>query len=238
MSTAFGHIPIVNDGLVFFVDTYNNKSYVSGDTTTNDLVNDLQCSLSNGVGFNDKSWTFDGVDDYIDTDSLLPVIQNDTQGTIEAWVKMNDASASNITTIFGIGDANVDTYINYRVQSNGTLVGVCRFQSTVQWSLVSNSSSFNDNEWVHVVITQNAITPKMYINGELVSSPSVTLDTTRWIGDFPLLDTIRIGCTRANIGGPNVWFWDGDISNVKYYNRPLSAEEIKQNYNALKWRFK
>ena len=38
MSTAFGHIPIVNDGLGFYVDAYSEKSYVSGDTTTNDLV--------------------------------------------------------------------------------------------------------------------------------------------------------------------------------------------------------
>jgi len=78
MSTAFGHIPIVNDGLVFYVDAYNNKSYISGDTTTNDLVNDIQCSLINGVGFNDKSWTFDGVDDFIDGGDMFNFNRFDT----------------------------------------------------------------------------------------------------------------------------------------------------------------
>jgi len=61
-------IPIVNDGLAFSIDAYNRKSYVSGDTLTYDLsYNDVSYgTLINGVGFNNNTWTFDGVNDYID----------------------------------------------------------------------------------------------------------------------------------------------------------------------------
>jgi hypothetical protein len=32
-------------------------------------------------------------------------------------------------------------------------------------------------------------------------------------------------------------YFNGNISNVKIYNRALTSEEVKQNYNALKSRY-
>ena len=65
---------IVKDGLVFYVDAANPKSYVSGDTTCTDLVGGNVGSLQNGVGFsveNNGTWSFDGSDDYINITSAL-----------------------------------------------------------------------------------------------------------------------------------------------------------------------
>jgi hypothetical protein len=33
------------------------------------------------------------------------------------------------------------------------------------------------------------------------------------------------------------WYYDGRISNIQIYNKALSAQEVQQNYNALKSRF-
>ena len=44
---------------------------------------------------------------------------------------------------------------------------------------------------------------------------------------------IRIGSNERTSGE----FWDGDIGNIFWYNRALTASEIQSNYNAVKGRF-
>jgi len=44
--------------------------------------------------------------------------------------------------------------------------------------------------------------------------------------------TVSLGRT-----GSSVYYLDGNIYNVKIYDRVLSSEEILQNYNAQKSRF-
>jgi hypothetical protein len=78
---------IVTDGLVFYVDAANPSSYISGDTTTNDLILDNNGTLTNGVGFsteNNGSWTFDGTDDYVNIGTTLG--NSFTSITVSAWV--------------------------------------------------------------------------------------------------------------------------------------------------------
>jgi hypothetical protein len=58
---------IVTDGLAFYLDAANTKSYVSGSTTWTDIANLTNGTLTNGPTFNSAnggSIVFDGVDDY------------------------------------------------------------------------------------------------------------------------------------------------------------------------------
>jgi hypothetical protein len=91
-------------------------------------------------------------------------------------------------------------------------------------------TSVATNAWIHYVATnyKNAAagtyTPKLYINGTLVSTGT--------------------GSTagQATSVGPDSPFtigynWNGKISCVRMYSRDLSLGEIQQNYNATKSRF-
>ena len=60
---------------------------------------------------------------------------------------------------------------------------------------------------------------KSYVSGS-TSVSDLTINTT--------------GGTLVNGGASR---WNGQISNVKIYNRALSSDEILQNYNATKYRF-
>ena len=86
-------LPIVTDGLIFSVDPYNRKSYVSGGTITYDLVNS---TLSGGTLLNtptyDVSWTFNGTNQYIDFGDVLDMGTSDY--TIEAWININGLTAN------------------------------------------------------------------------------------------------------------------------------------------------
>ena len=69
------------------------------------------------------------------------------------------------------------------------------------------------------------MTIKLYINGNFISNSigSVTGDTK--------IDTIGDKSNGSHDGGSTPWI--GLISNVKVYDRELSSQEVKQNFNAL-----
>ena len=69
----------------------------------------------------------------------------------------------------------------------------------------------------------------MYINGENVSG------ATEWGTTVNIIDSnFRIGLCDTHS-----WFrrWQGYINCISVYNRVLTPDEIKNSYNATKWRF-
>ena len=83
----------------------------------------------------------------------------------------------------------------------------------------------------HFACIRDPSTDKIYpyLNG--VNGYSATDNST---GAFSAYDKISIG--NDNYGGGRYW-WSGDIANIQFYNRALSATEVLHNYNALKSRF-
>ena len=75
------------------MDVANSKSYISGSTTTNDLISNIDGTLENGVGYdtdNLGSFVFDGVDDYIDIGNITtgnPLMLNGSELTLCVFVK-------------------------------------------------------------------------------------------------------------------------------------------------------
>ena len=65
--------------------------------------------------------------------------------------------------------------------------------------------------------------PEVSLNIDKVLTDSGKTDRT--------LNVDQINAVQNNYG------MDGNISNMQIYNRALSAQEVKQNYNALKGRF-
>jgi len=220
----------------------------SGSTSIIDSLNSLTeqervpktIDLINGVGFDGKSWTFDGIDDYVDGTPLLPLIQNNTQGTIEVWVKTNDSTPTDfIKPIMSFSDTSASQTILIGLLNNGKLRGYTKNTAqNIIWSLTTTNKVFNDNEWINLVLSQDDGEPKLYVDGEYISQGFDSfIDKSFWINNIPEIDNVRIGCQNSS-GTGNIRLWDGDISNVKYYNIPLTAEEVKQNYKALKYRYK
>jgi hypothetical protein len=224
--------PIVTDGLVFSIDAYNTKSYVSGDTTTYDLtINGNNGSLTN-VTFTDKYWGFNGLAGVSGSiiDVGQPSILDNTSRTISAWFY----PTSNNRAIYTRGDSrgnsatrDIDIYGN-----SSLLVSMAtNTASSTNFSLNTPFPTFN--QWHEVTTTWDGTTSvdsaKLYLNGILVDSATPLAVTqherfNHYIGGY-------------DGAGPGNYNWDGDISIFKIYNRPLTADEVLQNYNALKYRF-
>jgi hypothetical protein len=228
---------IVTDGLVLALDAANTKSYPGSGTTWTDLSgNGNNGTLVNGVGYNSGnsgSLVFDGVDD---------VVNGTIQGSIftgsftqSAWIYKlnanqiwqgvftNSSPATNNTYLMTFGNGSVDAPYNS--------VGVNRVG-------VSPAGVFLDigthiNKWLYITITKTGSTLNIYCykDGSLLQ----TSGTITWNGgNFSTTNNYQIG--RHWAGGSIVPL-QGNISQVSLYNRALTEQEIKQNFNSSRHRY-
>lgn len=88
MATSYTFKPIVTDGLLFYLDACNTKSYIGSGTSSYDIKNNQLGELKNGVSFSNGIFTFDGVNDYIDFGtSLAQTMSGYDKFTVSIWVK-------------------------------------------------------------------------------------------------------------------------------------------------------
>ena len=214
--------PIITDGLVFAIDAGNLGSYENGDTTIHSLVDSINGTLTNGVGFdsnNNGSLDFDGVDDYI---ALTSTITNSIY-TLNFWYKMgvNDGSYGYFTGVTGgkglaISEGGTAVGLSYGnfYYFNGGAVKMT--QSTLLTTGVWNNIS--------AVIDTSAGNIKIYLNGSIITNQSVSSMSTS------VSEIGRYVPTNSN-------FLNGNMASFKIYNKELSAAEVLQNYNATRARY-
>ena len=147
-------------------------------------------------------------------------------GTLSAWVNL-DSVLEIHGAIMQYGSAG-DTLLL------GIMVGTLATLYMVGWLAdVKSDGTMPTGEWNHLTITYDGEFARMYINGEL--------DTTRepglkWGNQPKKLNTI-VGTTGGTIGCPfnkneaEESFSFGFIDEVSVYDRTLSADEVKQNYD-------
>jgi len=231
---AFHYSPkIVTDGLVFYVDAANPKSFVDGNTAWNDLSRSGNNGiLTNGPTFdsgNGGSIVFDGINDYVSTSNNLDIIGN-SKRTIEIW--FYPTSSPSRQTLLSYGGSG--TGQRFEIDYNGVAGGPNNIYF-VGWNRDRyTTSTLSLNTWSQVLITYNGggVSSvdgiKIYYNGviqPLLGGTDIPLNTTNSI------------CFLGYDGISNRLPYDGNISNVKIYNRALTDSEVLQNYNALKSRF-
>ena len=215
---------IVTDGLVFAVDAANLRSWTGPDSSTvNNLVGTSTGTIFNdtsGSYGDDKSFAFDGVDDNINCGSATTY----NKFTLSAWVNKN-SSAPNYAGIFGTRNGSAVAFPYLLSLDNSNKI---RLIADGTFNILSDNAINNDT-WYHVVGTGDGTDLKMYINGQLQTA------TTSY--STPLLTTTNDLMIGAQWDTDTQYEWSGEISNVKLYDKGLSASEVKQNYNALKGRF-
>ena len=209
---------IVSDGLVFYIDAANTRSYSGSGTSSNSLVGGIGATLVNGVGFtssNNGAFTFDGSNDYINFGNSSAVQQS--SGTLSAWAKASSPGGGYRGIIAKQGAYGL-------FYTDNVLVAY-------DWAAdAPRSTGLNiaDNTWKNVVLTyQSGVSngTRIYING--VSVLTTTITVLNQTGNL-------FGGAEANAGQ----YAACQISLFNMYNRALSATEILQNYNATKGRYR
>ena len=216
---VFAGPEIVNDVLVLHLDAANPRSYPGSGTIWTDLSgNGNNGTLVNGVGYNNAnngSMVFDGVNDYVNIGQPPSLSNIGSNFSIQCYVKWN-----------GVGNSWQGIVTKGRNTSNwyGLWVNNSQFAFGV---LGGNffSNTISANTWYYACITNGNLGRRIYINGlQSASNPTQ-------INFDPVADLV-VGFAQNTAE----WF-NGNISQVSIYNRALSQQEVRQNFEATRSRY-
>ena len=191
----------------------------SGTSATDSSTNGNTGTLTNG-----PTWTtgqiggavdFDGNNDYI------TVPDNDlydvgTTATYSAWV--NPAAIGSGMYIFEKTQAGAEDKSLY-VTSAGKAGFYLYNVSDWHDAGIESATTLSAGTWYHIVGTYDGVRARLYVNGVLENSRAVTGNVADSIGAFVI---------GSRNGVSN--FFSGSIDEMRFYNRPLSADEVSQLY--------
>jgi hypothetical protein len=154
---------------------------------------------------------FDGSTNYFSTTSASQ-LQPTTALTITAWIKGDTWGAGSETdTILRKGDASPNNYI-FAVADGKVML--CLDEADTAG--IRSTTTLSTGQWYHVAATWDGSTVKIYIDGVLNTSTS----RTGTIGTDTR--TLYMG---GRSGGTDMF--NGMIRDVRFYNRALSANDVK-----------
>jgi hypothetical protein len=239
---AFNYSPrVITNGLVMYLDAGNQTSYVGNGTAWRDLTpNGNNVTLNNNPTFNRQSSgviVFNGSNNYAITPTNLSSLNINSSITIDTWVKPTAlANATNGEGIVSKGlftDNNSAIYelmarnissINYPFIRVATSAGVQAYAPT--------QIPINPNQIYNVVCTYNGSTLRIFVNNIEAGTGAAASGTI-----VSNTQELAVGVRYLHRSGASDSFFTGNIYSVKIYNRALSAQEIRQNYDAFKGRF-
>ena len=217
---------IVPDGLIVYLDPANSRSYSGSGNTWYDISgNSLNASLVNTPSYtvsNLGTLILDGSSNYftLPNNSILSL----SEFTISIWVKVLQLNADQYL-VDTSSNSNFGYGYSFRIRSNNAI----RFWAYDANTLVETTETVSSNLWYHITVSYSNFskTQRIYINGSLSASAQHT-------NAFVLADPqyLRIGHSQV-LGG----YSKAVIGQSMFYNRELSASEIKQNYDSSKGRY-
>lgn len=233
---------IVTSELIFYSDVPNSRCYPGGSACYS-LTTGYEGTLDNGVGITggtyDKAFNFDGTDDLINMPSSVYTKIPTLPLTLDFWVYV-DSTSPNFGGLFSTAwsssnynGISVQVFITGGFYSLGCSYGDGLGNNSWNRRTFGTDLEFEVNKWHHITLCINSSNDAtFYENGELIIVDSISgghLGPMVWPSNLPLY----LG--RAwNSGGA---FFKGAIANLKIYDKTLSHEEVRQNFNAHKKRY-
>lgn len=186
-----------------------------------DLKRTTDITLAN-VSFDGNAQVdFDGTDDKITGPNFN--LEAMVDSTLEAIIYMDDLGGThNSYSIFG-GVATGTRHGYHEIRNSGSGWKMTHWTSANGWRYANTALSAG--QYYHVVWVWKGLRLYWYLNG--VADGDYTFST---------FSPYSLGFTTIGSFGTER-FMDGEIPVAKLYERCLSAEEIKQNFNAYKNRF-
>lgn len=242
---------IIQNGLLINLDASYNSSYPkSGTTWSNVAINAYNFTLRNTPTFqliNEGVFDFDGVNESADVGTTLSggIPGGLTRFSLNVWFLLESVPAvgnANYTAIF-TQIANTSRKINFTIGNinsdfdNNWYGGFFDGSSWVVAGGFGPSGGFLPvvNTWYNCCLTYDVTSQLLlfYLNGNLIKSSSGA-DINLGSGTFGN-QGYRIA--RRWDGSVSSNFVNGKVAAVNLYNRALTADEVKFNYETLKGRF-
>ncbi len=218
----------ISDALVIngAIDENTIKKNYSGEVNHVDNSNQLFYSkFDNKIGnvneaqYTNEGMTFDGENDYVNVG--LANYDFDKEMTVVARFK---TKASEEETQYLIGNAETSGFglqTNFNIDERNTTVAGIAIYDTSKNSYASaiSKTALEVGKWYTVVATYDGNNIKLYLNGELEDTTSMTSDIVKSTAP------IAIG---VNPGATYMRYFKGTISDALVMNKALSDDEAKE----------
>lgn len=218
MSNQYGP-RIVTNGLVLCLDAGNSKSYPGSGTVWYDLSeNNRNATINGNPIFSNGYFTVDADSKYFSllNTGLIPRTNN---FTYSCWI--NFSSFDGADTIFENGSWPDTLLFRYEYNNGIKVFAESSLRGTFNWVATAN-------QWYNIVFLRNNNIASCYINNILTGTPfSMNLD----------IDLVNTSFWIMRSRHTSNQFTNGKIASFMVYNIALSANEVSQNYNAIKGRF-
>ena len=206
-----------NGGLIAHWSFDENSGSSASDLSLNG--NNLNTANASWIsGISQSGLNFNGTSSYV---NVLPSPSLDIDldaVSISAWVKLEELPSQMPDDYGPIYDSDEDYYVLYLDKANQEL----RFKVKDGLGLTSRpgipQSDLTLNQWIHVAGVYNGTEAMIYLNGELMDSHSTT-----GIGTLGSNQNAEIGRNDGN-------YFKGSIDELKIYERPLSRQEVVDQY--------
>jgi hypothetical protein len=209
--------------------------YIPTTTTTatrTNTQNFADITGNNAITAASLTYNTDGTHSYNGASTYVTMPENAVFNTqtpsVEVWIKPTALTQNG----FFFEKGNVNT--QYALFLEGANITWRQYVSGTLTSLLATSATYlNTSQYAQIVGTFTSGSRCLYVNGVLVASDATT-------GTFTNNPN---GCSIGSFGGENgtvggrAYFFNGSIGSVKVYNRVLTANEVKQNFNALRGRY-
>ena len=191
-------------------------------------------TLMNGAAWNSsgkygKALSFDGVNDYVDAGNNAS-LNLPKDFSLEAWIKPAAVPSGNGGGIITkASDYSLGNSYNLFIDSQKPVFHWTNSDGT-KYTTSAATTSIQVNTWMHLVVTKEGNTAKLYVN-------SILEDTDTYSGTSKIVTTTtKIGAYEKNIQG-QYYVFNGTIDEVRIYNRSLSAAEIQQHYSSNLYKY-
>jgi len=198
-------------------------------TDVNDTMGGLVLANTNATvnqtGKIGKAYSFNGSTSYCQ--ASLPTDMKTATGSFAVWANFGN-TAENTEAILTASKSGQNT--RFAIRRSGTseaLQALCQENGTYQW-IVGFDYQLTNAGWLHIVLTQDGVEPKFYVNGqEQTTTFQIDTDKTKWL-TFANFDLFNIGVTKAM---SDYGYFGGLMEDVRYYDYALGQQEIDNIYN-------
>jgi hypothetical protein len=162
---------------------------------------------------------FDGTNDFVQCSGSITA----TAATFVTWIRRNGSQANYAGIIYSRG--SVATGISFFGTTNKISYTWNDAVNTWSWD---SGLTIPDLTWCMVAVSVTSTTATAY----LCQSSGITSAINTVSHTSTTLDDIKIGRDEVDIR-----YFTGNIATAMIYDRALSADEITQNFNALRSRY-
>lgn len=223
--------PTYPASLKFFIDAGNSLSYSGSGTSINDLtINANNGILVNGVGYSSANGgilTFDGVNDYLDFDSLVPETSNTANDsfTYLIWFKSNSLPVGGANLF----SRNTNNSGNQILRTEGSVIRGGVQDISGNGLVLTGTTTINTSTYYQAAYTYDGITKtvKLYLNTNLEATNTNALLS----GNLYNVNKLYIGQRNGDL------YFNGNIALAKYYQEVRTLSQITDDFNTYKSRY-